>query len=169
MARIESSLLVPMPVEDVFAFLNKREGHLRFIPRMTELRQTSSGDFGQAGTTLSGMLNYFGLRIPVRYEILEVKPNAALSMKGQMGPFDFKDGYFLSPDGNGAQIRFWLDLQPTGWTRLFSPFMGLIGRIHAWETLRNLKRELEKEKTVSPSRASRDHGDASSSHGSSSQ
>ena len=156
MAKIESGIHVPMRVEDVFAFLNKRESHRRFIPRMTELRQTSQGDFGQAGTTLSGLLNYFGIRIPVEYEIVEVKPNQALSMNGKMGPFHFKDGYILGAHGNGTQIRFWLDLRPTGGARAFSPFMGLIGKIHAWETLRNLKRELKQE-IVSPRR----HGDAS--------
>lgn len=151
MARIESDVIVPMTIESVFAFLNQRESHRSFIPRMTSLEQTTLGDFGQAGTKLSGILNYFGIRIPVKYEILDVKPNVALSMNGQMGPFDFQDGYLLSSNESGTLIRFWLDLRPTGWTRLFSPFMGLIGRIHAWETLRNLKRELAKEEIASPS------------------
>lgn len=144
MARVESDIRVPMKVEDVFAFLNKRESHRSFIPRMIALEQTSLGEFGRSGTMLSGMLNYFGVRIPVTYEILDVKPNAALSMNGKMGPVDFTDGYLLSSNGDSTQIRFWLDLQPSGWTRVFSPFMGLIGRIHAWETLRNLKSELKK-------------------------
>jgi hypothetical protein len=145
MKKIESSIHVLMLIEDVFAFLNTRENHRRFIPRMTELRQTSQGNFGQAGTTLSGTLNYFGIRIPVRYEIIEVTPVQSLAMNGRMGPIDFSDGYTLSKNGDGTRLRFWLDLRPTGWTRMFSPFMGLIGRIHAWETLRNLKRELTKE------------------------
>jgi carbon monoxide dehydrogenase subunit G len=145
MAKIESSLQVSNSVEEIFAFLNKRESHLRFIPRMTSLEQTTQGEFGQAGTRLSGVLNYFGIRIPVKYEILDVQPNASISMNGQMGSFDFKDGYLLSSNGNGTLIRFWLDLRTTGWTRAFSPFMGLIGQIHAWETLRNLERELKKE------------------------
>lgn len=153
MARIESEIPIPMLIEDVFAFLNQRESHRRFIPRMTSLEQTSPGGFG-AGTKLSGMLNYFGIRIPVQYQILDVQPNTAISMNGKMGPFNFQDGYILSPNGNGTRIRFWLDLRPTGWTRAFSPFMGLVGRIHAWETLRNLKKELEKEEIGSSRRSS---------------
>jgi hypothetical protein len=145
MARIEASFHAQTKVDEVFAFLNKAESHRRFIPRMTELRQTSQGDFGQPGTTLSGTLNYFGIRIPVQYEVIEVQPNQALAMNGKMGPFNFQDGYTLHVEGSGTKIRFWLDLRPTGWSRAFSPFMGLIGRIHAWETLRNLKRELKRE------------------------
>ena len=150
MAPIESTLSVDQSLEAVFEFLNTCESHLRFIPRMTHLQQTSPGAFGQAGTTLSGMLNYFGVRIPVEYEILEVTPNQGLAMKGQMGPFVFKDGYILKKNGNSTEIKFWLDLSPTGWASVFSPFMGLVGKIHAWETLRNLKRELAKKGLASP-------------------
>ena len=124
MARIESSILVSKSIQDVFAFLNRCESHLRFIPRMTALQQTSPGAFGQRGTTLSGMLNYFGLRIPVHYEIVEVEPDYQLAMKGQMGPVLFTDGYVLRASGNGTAIKFWLDLRPTGWVCSGRPWRG---------------------------------------------
>lgn len=91
------------------------------------------------------MLNYFGVRIPVQYEIIEVQANQRLAMNGAMGPIRFRDGYMLQKKDNGTEIRFWLDLAPVGWATIFSPFMGLVGKIHAWETLRNLKRELTKQ------------------------
>ena len=155
MARIESSILVPQPVDEICAFLNKRESHLHFIPRMIELRQTSPGIFGRVGATARGWLNYFGIKIPVQYEIVEVEPDHSLSMNGKMGPVQFKDGYVLTRAPNGSQIKFWLDLKPTGWAKIFSPFSGLIGKIHAWETLRNLKRELNQSAEIaSPLRGS---------------
>jgi len=144
MARVESSISIPRSFEEIYSFLTKCDSHLKFIPRMTELHQTSQGNFSQVGTTLSGRLNYFGVRIPVQYEIIEVLPNQALAMEGQMGPVRFRDGYILRAAQPGTQIRFWLELYPSGWTRIFSPFMGLIGKIHAFETLRNLRRELAK-------------------------
>lgn len=111
---------------------------------MTSLDQKSPGLFGQVGTRLSGMLNYFGIRIPVHYEIIEVEADRRLAMKGAMGPILFKDGYILQANRNGTEIKFWLDLNPTGWMKILSPFMGLVGKLHAWETLRNLKRELNR-------------------------
>lgn len=142
MARIESRCRALYPVDEVFSFLNRCESHQKFIPRMIELQQTSPGIFGQAGTRLSGMLQYFGIRIPVQYEIIEVEPDRRLAMKGQMGPVLFKDGYMLKKSEQGTEVQFWLELMPAGWAKVFSPFMGLIGKVHAWETLRNLKREL---------------------------
>ena len=144
MSRIESTLFVPKPVEHFFAFLNQRESHLHFIPRMIELTQTSPGAFGQVGATSKGLLNYFGLKIPVQYEIIENVPNQKLAMKGAMPYVDFKDGYVLKQQDNGTEITFWLDLAPSGVAKLLTPFAGIIGKVHAWETLRNLKREINK-------------------------
>ena len=144
MTRIESSILVPKTVEDAFVFLNTRESHLKFIPRITEFNQTSPGPFGQVGATLRGMLRYFGMKIPVDYEIIEHQPNKKLAMKGMMGPVLFKDGYVLSPENDGTRITFWLELTMTGLASLFKPFAGLIGKIHAYETLTLLKKQLAK-------------------------
>ena len=150
MTRIESTLAVQRSLEDVFAFLNVPESHARFIPNMAEFQHTSPGAFGKIGARARGKLSYFGLvKIKVNYEIIEHKPNQRLAMKGRMGPVMFKDGYILRQNGNGTEIKFWLDLMPTGWARLLSPFMGLIGKIHAWETLRNLRRELLKKEIAS--------------------
>jgi hypothetical protein len=145
MTQIRSTLSVPQSLEEVFAFLNASESHAKFIPNMAAFHQTSPGGFGKVGVTAEGLLNYWGmLRIAVHYEVIEYEPDRQLAMKGEMGPIHFKDGYILRKSGNGTEIKFWLDLFPTGWAKLFSPFMGLIGKVHAWETLRNLKRELEK-------------------------
>ena len=150
MTHIESTMVVQRPLEEVFAFLNTAESHARFIPNMAEFRQISPGVFGRVGARAQGVLSYFGLmKIKVLYEIIEYEWNRRLAMSGQMGSILFKDGYILRKNGSGTEIKFWLDLLPTGWARLLSPFMGLIGRIHAWETLRNLKQELVKQETAS--------------------
>jgi hypothetical protein len=124
----------------------------RFIPNMARFQQTSPGTFGSVGATAQGLLSYFGIvKIKVKYRIIKHEPNHRLAMKGQMGPIIFKDGYILKKKNDGTEIKFWLDLLPTGWAKFLSPFMGLIGKIHAWETLRNLRRELMKHEIASSS------------------
>jgi len=142
MSRIESTLLVQKSILETFTFLNKPESHRRFIPRCKEFKQTSAGAFGQVGATVKGLLIYFGIRIPVDYEIIEHQLNQRLAMIGTMGPVRFKDGYILTSSAEGTLITFWLELTMTGFTKIFQPFAGLIGKVHAWETLRNLKREI---------------------------
>ncbi len=140
MARIESRVIVSKGIEDVFAFLSKRESHLNFIPRMVSLTQTSQGEFAQVGGRADGVLNYFGINIPVTYEIIENVTHQKLTMNGSMPFVNFRDGYVLSKQNDGTVIKFWLELTLTGWTKIFSPFAGLIGKVHAWETLKNLKK-----------------------------
>jgi hypothetical protein len=142
MARIESAVIVSKGIRDVFAFLSKRESHLNFIPRMISLTQTSQGEFAQVGGRAEGVLNYFGVKIPVKYEIAENVSDQSLAMNGSMPFVNFKDGYVLSSQNGGTEIKFWLELKLMGWTKIFSPFAGLIGKVHAWETLRNLRREI---------------------------
>lgn len=143
MTRIESSVRVSRSVEETFAFLNVAENHARFIPNMIAFQKTSAGSFGQVGTTIRGVLRFLRLTLELPYEIIEYEPNRKLAMQGVLGPVRFRDGYVLSPDGTGTQIRFWLELTPTGPSKILSPFAGLIGRIHAMETLSNLKRALD--------------------------
>ncbi|SRR6266498_4319313 len=143
MARIESSILVSKSVEDIFTFLNVPENHAKFIPNMIEFNKTSSGPFGQVGATVQGVLRLLGQNMELPYEIIEHEPNRKLAMKGVLGPVIFKDGYVLNRTNNGTQINFWLELTMTGLARLMSPFAGLIGKIHANETLANLKKRLE--------------------------
>ena len=144
MTRIEFPLVVSQSVQETFTFLTKRESHLHFIPRMVSLTQTSQREFAQIGSTADGMLNYFGMKIPVQYEVIEHEPMARLAMRGLMGPVSFRDGYVLSRKNDGTEIKFWLELNPSGWAKFLTPFAWLIGKMHAWETLRNLKREISR-------------------------
>lgn len=143
MARIESSILVSKCVEDVFAFLNVPENHVKFIPNMIEFNKTSPGPFGRVGATVQGVLRLLGQKMELPYEIIEHEQNHKFAMKGLMGPIAFKDGYILNPTEKGTQIKFWLELSMTGLAKMISPLVGLIGKIHAQETLANLKRALE--------------------------
>lgn len=144
MARIESSVLVSKSVEEIFSFLDTPENHAKFIPNMIEFNKTSAGPFGRVGATARGVLRFFGKKVDIPYEIIEHEQNQRLAMKGLLGPINFKDGYILIPNAEGTQIKFWLELTMTGLAKVFSPFKSLIGRIHAIETLTNLKKALEK-------------------------
>lgn len=143
MTRLEASALIDKPAEDIFAFLNIAENHAKFIPGMIEFRKTSPGPFGQVGATARGARRDLGLRWDVHYEITEVEPNHKLGMQGTLGPVRFRDAYVLERIGNSTRVKFWLELTLTGVMKLASPFLNLIGRTHAGETLANLKKTLE--------------------------
>lgn len=142
-SRIEETVLINRPVEDIFTFLNLPENHPKFVPGMLEFKKTSPGPLGQVGATVRGVRQFLGRRMELPYEITEYEPNNRLAMKGAMGPVTFRDGYVLESLGPSTRVKFWLELTLTGVMILVRPFLAIIGRIHANETLTNLKKALE--------------------------
>jgi len=142
--RLEATILINRPAEDVFAFLNVPENHPKFVPGMLEFKKTSPGPLGRVGATIRGVRQILGRRMELPYEITEYEPDNRLGMKGAMGPITFEDGYVLDSMGNNTRVRFWLELTLTGLMKLAKPFVVWQGKIHADETLTNLKNALEK-------------------------
>ena len=68
-----------------------------------------------------------------------------LGMKGLMGPIGFDDGYILEAMGSNTRVNFWLEFILAGPMLLAGPFVQLLGKTHAAETLANLKNVLETE------------------------
>jgi carbon monoxide dehydrogenase subunit G len=143
MSRIEASTLINKPAGDIFAFFSVPENHAKFIPGMLEFKQTSPGSFAQAGATARGVRRDFVLDTPVLYEITQVEADITFAMQGIMGPVFFEDGYVLEPLDGSTRVNFWLELTLRGPAKVGQPFLGLVGRIHAAETLANLKKVLE--------------------------
>jgi carbon monoxide dehydrogenase subunit G len=142
-ARLTSEILIDKPAPEVFAFLDTAENHARFIPGMREFNKTSPGPFGRVGATARGLRSDLGFKSEVHYEIIAIDPGRRLDMQGRMGPVRFRDGYLLEPDSGRTRVTFWLELTLSGLMNLAKPFLSLIGRIHAAETLANLKKAIE--------------------------
>lgn len=144
-SRIEETVLINRPIEDIFAFLNIPENHPKFVPGMLEFKKTSPGRLERVGATVRGVRRFLGRRMELPYEITEYEPNNKLAMKGALGPIRFSDGYMLEAlGGSGTRVKFWLELSLTGLMKLANPFVVLLGKTHANETLANLKSTLEK-------------------------
>jgi len=142
MARIESKLVVSKSAQETFSIFANPASQLKIIPRAVAFNQTSDGAFAQVGTIATGTIRYFGIQMNVDYEIIECEKNKRLTMKGKLGPLNFKDGYVLAQKAAGTEIIFWLELALNGFAKIITPFFWLIGKIHAYETMQNIKREL---------------------------
>ena len=141
--RLEATILINKPSEDIFAFLNNPENHTKFVPGMVEFKKTSPGPFEQVGTSIQGVRRFLGQRMELPYEITEFRRGTELGMKGAMGPISFKDGYILESMGPRTQVKFWLEFTLTGLMKLTQPLFALVGKAHANETLANLKKAVE--------------------------
>lgn len=144
--RLESTILINKPAEDIFTFLNNPENHPKFVPGMLEFKKISPGPFEQVGTSVQGVRQFLGQKMELPYEITEFQRGNKLGMKGAIGPIKFKDGYVLESMGPNTRVKFWLEFTLTGLMKFTQPLFAIVGKAHANETLTNLKRALEKPK-----------------------
>ena len=145
-SRLEATILINRPADDIFTFLNNPDNHPKFVPGMLEFRKTSPGPLGQVGAKVRGVRQFLGTKMNLPYEITEVEPGNKLGMKGEMGPITFHDGYILESMGSNTRVRFWLEFTLNGIMKLARPFLAIVGRTHASETLTNLKKAVETSK-----------------------
>ena len=97
--RLEATILINRPAEDVFAFLNIPENHPKFVPGMLEFKKTSPGPLGQVGATIRGVRQFLGQRMELPYEITEYEPGNRLGMKGAMARSPSKMVMYWTPWG----------------------------------------------------------------------
>ena len=142
-SRLEATILINKPAEDIFTFLNNPDNHPKFVPGMLEFNKNSPGPLGQVGATVRGVRQFLGMKMNLPYEITEVESGNKLGMKGQMGPITFNDGYILESMGPNTRVKFWLEFTLNGVMKLARPFLAIVGKTHAHETLTNLKKALE--------------------------
>jgi hypothetical protein len=141
--KLEATILIHRPAEDIFTFINNPDNHPKFVPGMFEFKKMSPGPIEKVGTSIQGARRFLGWRIELPYEITEYQPCTRLGMKGALGPIAFRDGYVLEPLGPNTRVKFWLEPALAGLMKLARPAVSFFGRTHAHETLTNLKKVLE--------------------------
>lgn len=142
-SKLEATILINRPTEDIFKFLNNPDNHPKFVPGMLEFKKISPGPLDQVGATAQGVRQFLGVKMHLPYEITEVEQGNKLGMKGKMGPLTFNDGYILEAMGPSTRVKFWLEFTLTGLMKLARPLLAIVGKTHAHETLTNLKKALE--------------------------
>lgn len=142
-SKLEATILIDRSTEDIFRFLNNPDNHPKFVPGMLEFKKISPGPLGQVGATARGVRQFLGVKMNLPYEITEVEQGNRLGMKGKIGPITFNDGYVLESMGPSTRVKFWLEFTLTGLMTLARPFLAIVGKTHAHETLTNLKKALE--------------------------
>ena len=119
MASFENTVIIPRPVEEVFAFLADFENVPEWNYAIVETTKVSPGPVG-VGTT------YHQTRsIPSRseesFEVTAFEAPRRLEIQGQIGPFRARVGYMLEPTGTETRLRNAVDLGSSGLSAIVVP------------------------------------------------
>jgi len=141
MIRIQASMTVNRPLEEVFRFMTNHQNALRWQSGLLEARVTN--DVVGVGKTWVDVVQVLGQRIEIASELTEFEPLRAVGFKSTSGPIPLEGRYAFEPDGAGTKVTFTLQGEAGGFFKLAEPIVARSTQ-RQWETnLANLKDLLE--------------------------
>lgn len=102
--RIEYSMTIQRPIEEVFAFVSNVENWSQWISNTSEITKTSSGPIG-VGTTFTQITHFLGRRLDVRGTVMEYMPNRKIRVQSDGKPVPFQSTITLEPAAGGTHLH----------------------------------------------------------------
>ena len=141
MIRIQASVTINRPLEEVFRFMTDNQNALQWQSGLLEARVTN--DVVGVGKTWVDVVQVLGRRIEIASELIEFEPLRVVGFKSTSGPIPLEGRYAFEPDGAGTKVTFTLQGEAGGFFKLAEPIVARSTQ-RQWETnLANLKDLLE--------------------------
>jgi len=121
MIKMEQSVVINRPVEEVFEFLANPENGPQWQSGIQEVRKTSEGPVG-AGTTFINVGQLLGRRIESTVEYSEYEPNRRVAAKSISGPLPYKFEVTFEPAAeDGTKVTTRGEAEVGGFFKLAEP------------------------------------------------
>lgn len=144
MTRIEQSVVINRPIEEVFAFASDPEKLSQWAAEVVDVEMTSKGPLG-VGTTFNAAVKLLGRRMDNGHKITEYEPNRRYSIKVTSGPVSGDmETTFESVDGE-TKVTMVAEIEAGGFFRVAEPLLARAGQRQYATNLANLKDLLEAE------------------------
>lgn len=111
MAKIEGSVTINRPIDEVFEFMHTPENDPMWQPEVIESRADGPMD---VGTTLTIKRKVMAREVEATAEVAEYDPPHKSGVKSKTGPVSFEGGYFLQEVEGGTQVQFHGEVEPSG-------------------------------------------------------
>jgi len=122
MAKLEQSVVINRPIEEVFAFVSDFEKSPQWMSELVEAKQTSEGPVG-VGTTYTAVANPLGRRAESTQEVVEYELNRKFAYKSTSGPVASKDNYTFESVAGGTKVTRAIEAEMGGFFKLAEPLV----------------------------------------------
>ena len=143
MIKVELSVVINRPIEEVFAFTTDLEKMTEWVGELQESKNISAGPVG-VGTTFTNVVKIVGRRLELNHEVTEYEPNRKLRFKSTSGgPISSDVGFTFESVEGGTRVAFVGGGEGSGLFKIAEPLLGRTLK-RQWETnVANLKDLLE--------------------------
>lgn len=142
MLKIESSIVINRPVEEVFAVVSDIEKNPKWTSVFLEARKTSEEPIG-VGTTWRVVQKFLGQRFESEVEVTEYEPNRKYALKSKSGPFPVEVRQTYEPVEGGTRFSVALEAEVGGFFKLAEPLVKTMAKRSIETDNANLKDLME--------------------------
>ncbi len=148
MVRVETSVVVQRPVEELFGVVTNPETYAQWMPGCLGARQTSQGPMGVGATYVDGG-RLLGRRIEENLVVTAYEPNWKFGVKTTSGPMRGEGEYTFEPVEGGTRITLVGEAALGGFFKLAKPIVARAIKRQGVGNLAGLKNLLEAPAEVS--------------------
>jgi carbon monoxide dehydrogenase subunit G len=102
--KIEYSVTINRPIEDVFAFVSDPQNWPKWISGASEAKQTSAGSVG-IGTTFTQVTHFMGRQFEVKATVTEYEPSSKFAVENDGKPVPYGNTFNLERVGSSTRLH----------------------------------------------------------------
>lgn len=143
MIKIEQTLVVDRPLEEVFQFMLEPANIFKWSRNIEEISQLTKGKL-DVGSQYELISRFMGTRVPTRVEVTKFVPNVEYATRSIGGPFFLNSLTRFEADGNNTRVITTSEITPTGFWKLLEPILPSVIRRQSEADYVRLRQELSK-------------------------
>jgi uncharacterized membrane protein len=142
MVKIEHSLVIARPIDQVFLFLVNPRNNSLWQEGVIESKQISEGPVG-VRTRGRDTRKFLGRQVECDYEIVEYEPEEKIRFKSVSGPIQFNGSYTFQSVQQGTRFTFTIEGDAGRWFSLMGPLAARLAKKQVEADSNRLKNLLE--------------------------